>query len=261
MLNAVWRHWIVHPSPRENGIPKGTGAQRRLASLDCSQSHRRSEIQSRRGAQRRLASLDCSHRRRARFGLEYVVLNAVWRHWIVHPPAEVTKSTVNMCSTPLGVIGLFTIRRSSWRPGPRSAQRRLASLDCSHPSGGVRGSTMWCAQRRLASLDCSPPIHAPQLRDEPCAQRRLASLDCSLHLAAFEVLLCGVLNAVWRHWIVHRRIYGQVARTAGCSTPFGVIGLFTEPELDVAMLLRECSTPFGVIGLFTSLRIAHKTLR
>ncbi len=36
-----------------------------------------------------------------------------------------------------------------------------------------------------------------------------------------------VLNAVWRHWIVHDDLAELVGETAECSTPFGVIGLFT----------------------------------
>jgi len=36
-----------------------------------------------------------------------------------------------------------------------------------------------------------------------------------------------------------------------CSTPFGIIGIFTEASVDAAAWLFECSTPFGIIGIFT----------
>ncbi len=154
VLNAVWRHWIVH-----NSHPTPT---RRQSS-----------------AQRRLASLDCSPLSRAHQGTRQQVLNAVWRHWIVHsiqPSSTETSSDVlnavwrhwivhvrrcrprcawNRCSTPFGVIGLFT-----------------------DPGGGGN-------------------------EEGPSAQRRLASLDCSREQGLGYWSWTRVLNAVWRHWIVH----------------------------------------------------------
>ncbi len=110
----------------------------------------------------------------------------------------------NGCSTPFGVIGLFTLHV------PERATLRVV---CSTPFGVIglftpprhpRSSGVSCAQRRLASLDCSPNLAREVSRLTLRAQRRLASLDCSLR----------------------RRMF-IVAQDARCSTPFGVIGLFT----------------------------------
>ena len=41
--------------------------------------------------------------------------------------------------------------------------------------------------------------------------------------------------------------------TAMCSTPFGIIGIFTDATSRSADSLQRCSTPFGIKGIFTRL--------
>jgi len=90
-------------------------------------------------------------------------------------------------------------------------------------------------------------------------------------MAAMEVL-----NAFRHHWNLHQ-IPNRVDRIVRrCSTPFGIIGIFTRyngrfrrgaarsaqrlsaslessPGIVTADFLEglECSTPFGIIGIFT----------
>ncbi len=236
-------------------------AQRRLASLDCSPRRPAAESRRNSGAQRRLASLDCSPWGRFPRRMPLTVLNAVWRHWIVHKGGEVSVEVQAKCSTPFGVIGLFTRLTVSAVHFGGSAQRRLASLDCSHAV---------VVPPRRSRARCSTPFGViglftpsiPRREFRPvCAQRRLASLDCS-HATRFgDSLQAHVLNAVWRHWIVHTasRIADQFREL--CSTPFGVIGLFTHPERPGRWGSFVCSTPFGVIGLFTPRELANAIRR
>ncbi len=92
---------------------------------------------------------------------EHVVLNAVWRHWIVHNPVRSVCVRWAQCSTPFGVIGLFTRRVQDHAARGHRAQRRLASFDCSHANARSGDRASVGAQRRLASLDCS---HEPSAR-------------------------------------------------------------------------------------------------
>ncbi len=213
---------------------------------------------------------------RRHFFFNPLVLNAVWRHWIVHDALLRASKLQRKCSTPFGVIGLFTLRGFASCRRSYCAQRRLASLDCSHVGLGFRRlrpkvlNAVWrhwivhppesaappkqtpSAQRRLASLDCSPSRSASSWRRATGAQRRLASLDCSRFHDLRGFAPSAVLNAVWRHWIVHTAAGGKALREPlRCSTPFGVIGLFTR-RLNIGDAKSiGCSTPFGVIGLFT----------
>ncbi len=182
-----------------------------------------------------------------------------------------------MCSTPFGVIGLFTRHPSPESIALKGAQRRLASLDCSHYSRGpfsMLGDVLNAVWRHWI-------VHTFNAGgakfSKKSAQRRLASLDCSLTIRRlYRSVVCLVLNAVWRHWIVHdpdravevghelcstpfgviglftRDGMGRVQASSGCSTPFGVIGLFTLSYAEILANVSRCSTPFGVIGLFTS---------
>ncbi len=163
----------THRSPAEC-------AQRRLASLDCSQIVRTACQIDRASAQRRLASLDCSQSTRSRRTCRKHVLNAVWRHWIVHNRRPGSMGLYRTCSTPFGVIGLFTSGKDT-----RVVSNRLVL------------NAVW----------------------------RHWIVHASEHISDFS--LYSVLNAVWRHWIVHRRLAMQQQHGIWCSTPFGVIGLFT----------------------------------
>ncbi len=162
------------------------------------------------------------------------VLNAVWRHWIVHSWRRPQVCRSITCSTPFGVIGLFTRLGLFGSQRQGGAQRRLASLDCSHSTMICGPNRNACAQRRLASLDCSHGLVFPPRHRRTGAQRRLASLDCSREVS--------VLRTSERE----------------CSTPFGVIGLFTPSRALPSRQWTKCSTPFGVIGLFTWLRVLFR---
>ncbi len=155
------------------------------------------------------------------------MLNAFRHHWNLHLSPCRARRTGFPCSTPFGIIGIFT------RPTDAS------KLSCSS------------AQRLSASLESSP------LRQRPSRS------------------YIYVLNAFRHHWNLHLRgdedndIIGQ------CSTPFGIIGIFTGDRRDVRAAAQEvlnafrhhwnlhlqrhqlrsffgqCSTPFGIIGIFT----------
>src|ERR1051325_10819733 len=85
-----------------------------------------------------------------------------------------------------------------------------------------------CAQRLSASLEssrCRAPRSAPSARR---AQRLSASLESSLFSddvlidTAFEVL-----NAFRHHWNLHGLNTARGCSFVLCSTPFGIIGIFT----------------------------------
>ncbi len=108
------------------------------------------------------------------------------------------------------------------------------------------------------------------------AQRLSASLESSrLVVGLRRRARRDVLNAFRHHWNLH---YTELLRRRDekqCSTPFGIIGIFTDSEnksIRVAYVLNAfrhhwnlhgcnempeesfklCSTPFGIIGIFTS---------
>ncbi len=175
-----------------------------------------------------MASLDCSPRRRRETIAEADVLNAVWRHWIVHSSSRPIPDPRRFV---LNAVWRHWIVHLQWVVPPRQidarAQRRLASLDCSqqveltHVGVDFVLNAVW--RHWIVHTSKRPPSATMEL----CAQRRLASLDCSQ--AFHQAYLRGirVLNAVWRHWIVHTRIVAATGPVGVCSTPFGVIGLFT----------------------------------
>ncbi len=108
------------------------------------------------------------------------------------------------------------------------AQRLSASLESSLRMTATKAANISGAQRLSASLESSPP-------DGGCARRR-----------------ARVLNAFRHHWNLHRRVNRRAASAGGCSTPFGIIGIFTLQEsLAGINSTQKCSTPFGIIGIFT----------
>src|ERR1700754_3407294 len=84
-----------------------------------------------------------------------------------------------------------------------------------------------------------------------------------------------VLNAFRHHWNLHYAAGKACGRGKRCSTPFGIIGIFTLESECIAFRLNlvlnafrhhwnlhiaaavvarrefQCSTPFGIIGIFT----------
>ncbi len=61
-----------------------------------------------------------------------------------------------------------------------------------------------------------------------------------------------VLNAFRHHWNLHFQGFGDLrGHHIRCSTPFGIIGIFTGGDFAWRTFPPECSTPFGIIGIFT----------
>ena len=185
------------------GPTRGSCAQRLSASLDSAQGDGRRPAPAGPGAQRLSASLDSALRRAANFTqcLLRFVLNAFRHHWIRHIFWIVLVIGLAMCSTPFGITGFGTCRRSTCRWPWTSAQRLSASLDsalaalerarencarCSTPFG-ITGfgtastpSFRWSnasAQRLSASLDSALDRPLRRLVIGECAQRLSASLD------------------------------------------------------------------------------------
>jgi hypothetical protein len=152
---------------------------------------------------------------------------------------------------------LLIAQRTTWQECLKtispSAQRLSASLESSLRSSSTRRKTPCCAQRLSASLESSPGCQSRRQPLLSSAQRLSASLESSRYRGR------------------------QPSRGATCSTPFGIIGIFTRarirrntPYWQSAQRLSAslessladwrsrltrprhmCSTPFGIIGIFT----------
>ena len=121
-------------------------------------------------------------------------------------------------------------------------------------------------------------LHTAGQRTEGCevsAQRLSASLESSLRRSAEDRQAAAVLNAFRHHWNLHIEGVADDDARFACSTPFGIIGIFTlnhwVSSLRVCAVLNAfrhhwnlhsagaclwttrlmCSTPFGIIGIFT----------
>ncbi len=188
VLNAVWRHWIVHQAERDRLFP----ARQVLNAV-----WRHWIVHGRGDDNRRRKSL---------------VLNAVWRHWIVHYRTGDMPIEDWECSTPFGVIGLFTTATGTARGHVPGAQRRLASLDCSRLFNSIS---------QASRQTCSTPFGVIGLFTGTGIGKQMLRHWCSTpfgviglftrHLHRAPAAKPRVLNAVWRHWIVHLRI-GRVTR-------------------------------------------------
>ncbi len=159
------------------------------------------------------------------------MLNAFRHHWNLHPNSSLRgRLCQRKCSTPFGIIGIFTA--SSTSPSTKShgrAQRLSASLEssllrptrrrlgdgCSTPFGIIGIFTLVVLLTfGIAYLRCSTPfgiIGIFTLRPGcfrqtrlPRAQRLSASLESSLDDFS-----------TWTYQVI------------ACSTPFGIIGIFT----------------------------------
>src|SRR4051812_39179707 len=65
--------------------------------------------------------------------------------------------------------------------------------------------------------------------------------------------LYPVLNALRHHQNLHASLPEKRVRVLPrCSTPFGIIGIFTFASALARDPDSPCSTPFGIIGIFTS---------
>ena len=234
-----------------------------------------------------------------------------------------------MCSTPFGIIGIFTLRaprsghprthpvlnafRHHWNLHPqdalaspltfRRAQRLSASLESSRSTRRADGVRILSAQRLSASLEssrlrvcfsqglnirCSTPFgiigiftllnRRSYLLSKQCSTpfgiigiftpRRLFSgthapavLNAFRHHWNLHVLgnwrsngRLNVLNAFRHHWNLHACFHRLVCLMHRCSTPFGIIGIFTSLRSVLTSPADGCSTPFGIIGIFTSIK-------
>ena len=85
-----------------------------------------------------------------------------------------------------------------------------------------------------------------------------ASLESSLQADFILPRALGpVLNAFRHHWNLHTSCPANYDISARCSTPFGIIGIFTRGIRCPRSSRPVCSTPFGIIGIFT-LQIKRK---
>ncbi len=227
-------------------------------------------------AQRLSASLESSRRARREQSSHVRVLNAFRHRWNLHSSNPVYLTSNMLCSTPFGIVGIFTPRESP-RPARASAVlnafRHRWNLHCSQAAELGRQS---CAQRLSASLESSRQPRVRPACSRFCAQRLSASLESS----------------------PSRRLMSLIGFSM-CSTPFGIVGIFTSPGRDkrtrtvsaqrlsaslesslaVASIARifatcaqrlsaslesslggllltrilcfMCSTPFGIVGIFT----------
>ena len=134
------------------------------------------------------------------------------------------------CSTPIGITGTRTFTGGTPATG--------ADLCCSTPIGitGTRttiparsGLARASAQRRLASRGRERSTEFVASVVFFSAQRRLASRGRELH--------------------VLRNPDGALM---GCSTPIGITGTRTTPEVPEVLPRFECSTPIGITGTRTT---------
>ena len=206
LLNAFRHHWNLHAA-HFTAYPKPAHAAQRLsASLESSQRPTRWQSSCTSGcstpfgiigiftgathavcicrisAQRLSASLESSRLHARERVVEHQLLNAFRHHWNLHAHWINITETGGGCSTPFGIIGIFTPPRTS----------------CSNA-----GST---AQRLSASLESS--------------QRAVTNREHAHHL----------LNAFRHHWNLHDKRFHCRRPPITCSTPFGIIGIFTRLE-------------------------------
>ncbi len=109
-----------------------------------------------------------------------------------------------------------------------SAQRLSASLESSHAmTGPIVSAFSICAQRLSASLESSLGIRDALAGLTLSAQRLSASLESSPICPFAACRFQRVLNAYRRHWNLHIKLPSNSCRFILCSTPIGVIGIFT----------------------------------
>lgn len=82
------------------------------------------------------------------------------------------------------------------------------------------------------------------------AQRLTASLESSQQVVPFIDGLLDVLNALQRLGNLHTAGNARILVTYVCSTPHGVLGIFTSFASNSIAPFAQCSTPNGVTGIF-----------
>ncbi len=204
MLNAFRHHWNLH-------CERICGAVALITVLNAFRHHwnlhaRRafSPTSTRNSAQRLSASLESSQ-----------------------GYAHALPSSLTRCSTPFGIIGIFTDNlgsapalgawvlnafRHHWNLHPLRGKRGIHNHKCSTPFGIIGIFT-----RRRKSL----------MSGRGSAQRLSASLESSRGRDEDALPSLSVLNAFRHHWNLHLLMPAWRARRWRCSTPFGIIGIFT----------------------------------
>ncbi len=107
------------------------------------------------------------------------VLNAFRHHWNLHLLDIEFNLAARLCSTPFGIIGIFTTLQAS------------------------SGHSITGAQRLSASLESSPAARQPAIVAALGAQRLSASLESSLRMRFTSRHSSAVLNAFRHHWNLH----------------------------------------------------------
>ncbi len=156
-----------------------------------------------------------------------------------------------LCSTPVGVIGIFTrARRCGAHSGfsVLNACRRHRNLHRLNIFGNPFGVGVLNACRRHRNLHvsvvstsdsqywCSTPVGVIGIFTRVRRLPRAGQL---------------VLNACRRHRNLHMSLLDDLLIFYRCSTPVGVIGIFTTATGNFYRRNVLCSTPVGVIGIFT----------
>ncbi len=157
-----------------------------------------------------------------------------------------------MCSTPFGIIGIFTSDFSfSFH----------CSSSCSTPFGIIGIFTALSFALDANRVLCSTPFGIigiftgrprPANSRAPRAQRLSASLESSLTRICVSRCSSSVLNAFRHHWNLHAWDCGRSRHSRRVLNAFRHHWNLHTIRIIVAGRAHECSTPFGIIGIFTS---------
>ncbi len=133
------------------------------------------------------------------------------------------------CSTPFGIIGIFTtLRLSIARSTIFSAQRLSASLESSPPEGDDMPARLFAV---LNAFRHHWNLHQDGYNFSVISPDVLNAFrhHWNLHVgrAESDCPQTGVLNAFRHHWNLHIYDFDTTDNGAACSTPFGIIGIFT----------------------------------
>jgi len=130
VLNAFRHHWNSHSLFQPRKLP-----------TPC--------------AQRLSASLEFTLFRIFLIVSQRLVLNAFRHHWNSHALPVTLFTSIVLCSTPFGIIGIHTHKAAGFAIYPTNcAQRLSASLEFTHtPRQVIPQSALFCAQRLSASLE------------------------------------------------------------------------------------------------------------
>jgi len=134
------------------------------------------------------------------------VLNAFRHHWNLHGKTPAGSPNEYQCSTPFGIIGIFTMRPEVYEVDRIGAQRLSASLESSRYLLDSHSLQILVLNAFRHHWNLHIHVIQDKLLMRPAyrsAQRLSASLESSP--------LAGVPNIA----------------ALGCSTPFGIIGIFT----------------------------------